>query len=188
MTTRVQKISAMLLGIISPTILMSATTTYSAPRPETEAAAAVNAFAIDLYKQIRKPGENLIFSPYSISVCLAMAYAGARGKTESQMAKALYFNMGQPKTSKALGSLNAQVLSAGQGENAEINVANALWVEQSFPLLKEYVESVRVDFLSELRNVDFQHQPDSVRNTINRWVEETNQRQNQRSHSSRYDY
>ncbi len=81
MTTRVQKISAMLLGIISPTILMSATTTYSAPGPETEAAAAVNAFAIDLYKQIRKPGENLIFSPYSISVCLAMAYAGARGKT-----------------------------------------------------------------------------------------------------------
>ena len=172
MTTRVQKISAMLLGIISPTILMSATTTYSAPGPETEAAAAVNAFAIDLYKQIRKPGENLIFSPYSISVCLAMAYAGARGKTESQMAKALYFNMGQPKTSKALGSLNAGVLSAGQGKNAEINVANALWVEQSFPLLKEYVESVRVDFLSELRNVDFQHQPESVRNTINKWVEE----------------
>jgi serpin B len=152
---------------------MSATTTYSAPGSETEAASgSVNAFAIDLYKQIRKPAENLIFSPYSISMCLAMAYAGARGETESQMAKALHFSMGQAKITKALGGVNEQVRTAGEGKNAEINIANALWAEQSFPLLKEFVESVRVNFQGELRSVDFQHQPEPVRNTINKWVEE----------------
>lgn len=152
--TRLQKISAVLWAIIAPTLLMSAAPTYSA-EPETEAAAgAVNAFALDLYKQIRKPAENLIFSPYSISVCLAMTYAGARGTTESQMAKALHFSVGQPKITKALGTLNAQVLSAGEGKNAELNVANALWAERSFPLLKEYADSVRINFQGELRNVE----------------------------------
>ncbi len=72
--TRLRKISATLLAITALTILIPAMT-CSALGTETRAAAgAVNAFAIDLYKQIRKPAENLIFSPYSISMSLAMAY------------------------------------------------------------------------------------------------------------------
>jgi hypothetical protein len=101
--TRLRKISATLLAIIALTILIPAMT-YPAPGTETEAVAgSVNAFAIDLYKQIRKPAENLIFSPYSISMCLAMAYAGARGKTESQMAKALAFHLGTAKDREGAG-------------------------------------------------------------------------------------
>ena len=34
------------------------------------------------------------------------------------------------------------------------------------------LESVRINFQGELRNVDFQHQPEPVRNAINKWVEE----------------
>jgi serpin B len=56
------------------------------------AAKAANAFAIDLYKAIPKPEGNIIFSPYSVSTALAMAYAGARGRTASQMAKTLHLN------------------------------------------------------------------------------------------------
>jgi serpin B len=49
--------------------------------PESEVAAkAINAFALDLYGKIRKPEGNLIFSPYSISMALAMAYNGGRGR------------------------------------------------------------------------------------------------------------
>jgi serpin B len=44
------------------------------------AAKAINAFALDLYGKIRKPEGNLIFSPYSISMALAMAYNGGRGR------------------------------------------------------------------------------------------------------------
>ena len=39
------------------------------------------AFAIDLYKRLQKTKGNLFFSPYSISVALAMTYAGALGET-----------------------------------------------------------------------------------------------------------
>ncbi len=167
----------------------------TAPRPEKEAAAkAVNAFAIDLYGQIRKPEGNLIFSPYSISMCLAMAYAGARGKTEAQMAKALHFSLGQPKVSEEFGTLNARILSAGQGKGAELNVANGLWAEKSYTFRKEFLESIRTDHAkfrlsqvpllgallqlvsfnsqSGLQQLDFRHDPESARNTINKWVED----------------
>ena len=167
----------------------------TAPTPEKEAAAkAVNAFAVDLYGQIRKPEGNLIFSPYSISMCLAMAYAGARGKTEAQMAKALHFSLGQPKVSEAFSTLNARLLSAGQGKGAELNIANALWAEKSYTFRREFLESVQSNYAQfrlsrvplvgdllqlissnsqePLRQLDFRHDSESARNTINKWVED----------------
>jgi serpin B len=50
-----------------------------------------NAFAFDLYRSLRSQNGNLILSPYSISLALAMPYAGARSETESQMAQTLHF-------------------------------------------------------------------------------------------------
>ena len=41
-----------------------------------------NAFALDLFQQLRAEPGNVFFSPYSISTALAMTAAGARGETE----------------------------------------------------------------------------------------------------------
>ena len=50
-----------------------------------------NEFATDLYARLRsdKP-TNLFFSPYSVSIALAMTCAGAKGETEQQMASVLH--------------------------------------------------------------------------------------------------
>ena len=51
-------------------------------------------FSIDLYRTLVESEEgNLFFSPYSISLTLAMAYAGARGETEVQMADVFRFDL-----------------------------------------------------------------------------------------------
>ena len=47
------------------------------------------AFAMDLYQQLRGESGNLFYSPYSISLALAMTYAGARGQTAAQMAEVM---------------------------------------------------------------------------------------------------
>ena len=48
-----------------------------------ELVAGNSAFAFDLYHMLRQEGEgNLFYSPASISLALAMTYAGARGETE----------------------------------------------------------------------------------------------------------
>ena len=55
-----------------------------APSDPADVANGNNAFALDLYRFLReeKKDGNLFYSPYSISLALAMTYAGARGQTE----------------------------------------------------------------------------------------------------------
>jgi|GEM_PF-5440676 len=51
-----------------------------------------NEFALELYRQLSDGDDgNLFFSPYSLSVALAMTYAGAEGATREQMAETLNF-------------------------------------------------------------------------------------------------
>jgi serpin B len=158
------------------------------------AARSVNAFAIDLYGQIRKPEGNFIFSPYSVSMALIMAYAGASGTTASQIAGVLHLRLSPPRVPAAFAEVNALVLAAGRGKTAELHIANALWAENSYTFKKEYLESVRTNFTQRgwfprlpvvrqvvnvilgndegcLRQLDFRHHPDASRKTINRWVE-----------------
>jgi serine protease inhibitor len=42
------------------------------------------AFAFDMYQALRGAQGNLAFSPYSLSIALAMTYAGARGTTADE--------------------------------------------------------------------------------------------------------
>src|SRR6184192_2413277 len=66
---------------------------------------ANTASALDLYGQLKERPGNVFFSPYSISSCLAMAYAGARGETEQQMARVLHFGNEQSRVHAAFGEL-----------------------------------------------------------------------------------
>jgi len=63
---------------------------------EADLAVLVNgnsAFAFDLYQVLRETSGNFFYSPYSISLALAMTYAGARGETAQQMTDTLYFTL-----------------------------------------------------------------------------------------------
>jgi len=66
-------------------------------------------FALDLYAQLKNADGNLFFSPYSISTCLAMTYAGARGDTATQMAQALHFDTNQNLLAASFGALQTQL-------------------------------------------------------------------------------
>jgi serpin B len=177
------------VGFLAFVLLLAASAPCFAAAPEEQQAAkAVNAFAIDLYGKLRKAEGNLFFSPYSISGCLAMACTGARGTTESQMAKVLHFSVEKPTTGKAFHDLNSQVLSSADErgllrrvvalfssrwiKGAELNVANALWVEKSYVLRKKFLEAIRADYQGSMQQADFRHGPEASRKTINAWVED----------------
>ena len=55
-----------------------------------------SAFSFDLYQTLRGRDGNLFYSPHSISLALAMTFAGAGGQTERQMADTLGFSL--PRT------------------------------------------------------------------------------------------
>ena len=136
------------------------------------------AFALDVYQQVRgKPG-NLFYSPHSISICLAMLYAGAKGNTEAQMAKALEYVLPQASLHPFFNKLDLDLASRGKGKKAadgkafRLNIVNATWGQKGYTFLTPYLDTLALNYGSGLRVLDFSADPEGSRKTINRWVEQ----------------
>ena len=141
-----------------------------------ELVAGNNRFALDLYQQLSaKPDEPLFFSPYSISTALAMTYAGARGDTATEMAKTLHFTLPPEELHAAYGSALKQLTTAAPDHGYQFRIANRLWGQQGFPFLDPFLKITRDDYGAELSQLDFVHNAEPARATINAWVaEQTN--------------
>jgi serpin B len=155
------------------------------PRDETPSVSAGDAqtlvdgnttFALKLYHQIKEEGENLFYSPYSISMALAMTYAGANGETEQQMAEAMNFYLSQEDLHPAFNSLDQELASRGEGaqgkdgEGFRLNVVNALWGQKDYDFLDSFLDTLAVNYGAGLRILDFVKAPEESRVTINDWV------------------
>jgi len=132
-----------------------------------------NSFAVALYHQLDNQAGNLFFSPESISTALAMAYAGARGNTATEMAKALHFTLPPTQLDAAMGAL-LRDLNAAHSEY-QLNVANALWAQQGYTFLDQFLNLLNTDYGAGLQQVDFRSAPEAARSTINQWVEQKTQ-------------
>ena len=132
-------------------------------------------FALSLYPVLDSDGDNLVFSPYSISTCLSMAYIGSRAETASQMEKALHLNIDRKALPKASGSLSQLLTLKSKEENAyQLNLANAIWLEQGKFLLSDFRFSIQEQFKAKLGILSFS-QPSNARAIINSWVSEQTQ-------------
>ena len=132
-------------------------------------------FALDLYARLRTEEGNLFISPYSISTALAMTYAGARGETERQMADVLHFTLGQERLHPALAALESSVKAASNGPGCTLHVANALWGQQGYGFLEEFLVLNKKHYGAGFREVDFVRATEQARQTINGWVEDQTQ-------------
>ncbi|NQT51969.1 serpin family protein [bacterium] len=129
-----------------------------------------NAFALDLYAKLSQEKGNLFFSPYSISTALAMTYAGARGNTETQMATALHFGLGQEPLHAAFHNL-LEATRGGDKRGYQLSVANALWGQQGYGFLDQFLKVTQAHYGAGLRQVDFRGATEAARQRINLWVE-----------------
>lgn len=132
------------------------------------------AFAFDLYRTLRGQEGNLFFSPYSISVALAMTYAGAVGDTASQMASAMHFDLApdglHPAFNAVSQALAAQPEQAPDGTPFELSIANSLWGQQDFGFQPAFLDLLAQNYGAGLRLVDFAADPEAARLAINDWV------------------
>ena len=117
------------------------------------------AFAVDLYQRLKGEEGNLFFSPYSISTALALAYAGARGETEKQMAGALNFSLEQDQLHQAFASLQKQLNTEQEKGDIKLRIANALWAERDYSFLKDYLDMTNTNYEASLIRVDFKNTP-----------------------------
>lgn len=128
-----------------------------------------NAFALDLYSQVREQRGNLSFSPYSISTALAMTYAGARHETAAQMAKVLRFPLAPERLHPAFTKLITD-LSTSDRNSYQLAQANRLWGQKNYIFLDTFLSITRNDYGAELEKVDFVNATEEARRTINTWV------------------
>lgn len=135
-----------------------------------------NQFAIDLYHQLSvEAGKPLFFSPYSISTALAMTYAGARSDTATEMAKTLHFTLPPDQLHADYGAALKQLTAAAPNHGYQFRIANRLWGQEGYKFLDSFFKITRDDYGAELAQLDFVHQAEQSRGTINAWVEkETN--------------
>lgn len=132
-----------------------------------------NAFACDLYHELAAEGGNLLFSPASIHLAMAMAYAGASGKTAEQMAAGLHYAAGPEEIAASLGqlveTLNQPRLTHEKRPAYQLSIANAMWVAPDYPLKSSYADPLRASFNARLEEVDFSRS-EAARERINAWV------------------
>jgi len=131
---------------------------------------ANNQFAFDLYSELNKNGqENIFYSPYSISAALAMTYEGAKGKTAEEMKSIFHF----PEDNILRPNFAAMYNSINKGNKAyQLSTGNALWVQQDYPFLQDYLTTVEKYYGGKAANLDFIKETEKSRQTINSFIEE----------------
>jgi len=135
-----------------------------------------SAFAFELYQALKGEEDNLFYSPYSISLALAMTYAGARGETAQQMADTLQFLLEQERLHPAFNWLDAELAKRGEGaagkdgEGFRLNIVNAIWGQKDYEFLPSLLDVLAENYGAGLRILDFITETEKSRLTINDWV------------------
>ncbi len=156
------------------------------------AAVAVNELGLDLHRRLARGDANLCLSPYSIQTALALAYAGAEGKTREEMAQVLHY----PQDDSALQasfadirhSLEAMTAATteraaklkdrgGSGEPVTLTVANRLFGQSGYGFRAPFLALLKDTQEAPFETLDFIKDAAGATRHINGWVgEQTHQR------------
>jgi serpin B len=135
-----------------------------------------SAFAFELYQALKEEEGNLFYSPHSISVALAMTYAGARNQTAEQMAATLKFMLEQDRLHPAFNWLDAELAKRGEGAEGKdgkgfrLNIVNAIWGQKDYTFLSDFLDVLAENYGAGLRILDFINETEQSRLAINQWV------------------
>jgi serpin B len=128
-------------------------------------------FATRLFDKLAgtQAGKNLVLSPFSIRVALAMCAVGARGETRRVLADLI----GAPEGVEEQNRQYARLLKSVQGDGDrpfQLVTANALWGQQGYHFKPDYKKAVADFYDGAVHEVNFLAQPDEAVRTINAWV------------------
>lgn len=129
---------------------------------------ANNQFAFDLYSELKNSEGNIFFSPYSISTALAMTYEGARGKTAEEMQSVFHFPADSSLRKSSFAAIHNQLNKPDA--KYKLNIANALWAQNDYKFLNEYLATLQQYYAGKATNVDFKNSTEEARQTINKWA------------------
>jgi serpin B len=128
-------------------------------------ATAGNAFAFDLFGTLRSKEQNLVYSPYGLSVVLSMAMGGAKGDTYQELADTLHLDLPADRLFPALGALDQSL-----DHISDLTSASSLWGQKGLSYQRDYIDLLGKTYGAPLRLVDFQSDYPAAVKTINEWA------------------
>uniref|UniRef100_A0A8C0KRU2 Serpin B4-like n=1 Tax=Canis lupus dingo TaxID=286419 RepID=A0A8C0KRU2_CANLU len=136
--------------------------------------AANTRFAFDLFQQFKtsKKGDNIFFSPLSISSALAMTYLGAKENTALEIGKVGVYFLHRSPMENVHHQFQKLLTELKKPTDAyELNMANKFYGEKKYQFLQEYMDNIKKFYLASVESVDFNNAAEESRKKINSWVE-----------------
>ncbi len=116
-----------------------------------------------LNETLNNKKENSLFSPISAAYCLGMMANGAANNTLKEFENLFGTDIGT--LNKNLYALNSNLYS---GAGCETNVANSLWIKESFPVKDGFLQTAADWYDAEIYHASFDK---STVNDINDWCD-----------------
>jgi len=133
--------------------------------------ASNNEFGFDLFKKIYQDdsAENMMISPISISLALAMTYNGAERETQTAFENTLHLTDFSRDQINAIYQ-NLQNYLKKTDPKVRMDIANSVWSKQGTNVEEEFKKNIQEFYNAEFRVEDFSN-PETL-HAINNWVED----------------
>lgn len=125
-------------------------------------------FCIELFKAVDKDNENLVFSSFSVSNALAMT-AEVTGK---EITKSIRSGLKLPENVATVRSGYHTILKHYEKKNKDyqLNIANALWVDNKYPIEASNQKNIEKYYLGETLSFD-NSQAKTTAEEVNKWCD-----------------
>ena len=130
--------------------------------------AAMNAFALDVWRRVANDAGNSLFSPGSLWLALAMTASGARGETRAQLAKLLRLPEDDTAVTQQLMQWNVE----NPSEGLTLRVVNRLFGQDGGDFEAAWREEVERVWKATFEALAFSTDEEAARRHINAWVEQ----------------
>ena len=127
---------------------------------------ANNTFALELWRHAG--AGNTAISPASISMALAMTWAGAKGKTADEMRETMHLEGAIDVLVSQWGRLSYALQDPARP--LKLAIANRIYGDAQYQFDTTYFAITRKAFNAPLDMVDFRGDPEAARAKINAWV------------------
>lgn len=126
-----------------------------------------NTFAFEFIDRINTAEKkDYIISPLSMQFLLGMLLDGAQGQTADEICKVLGYGAGETDAVNEYCKSMLEQLPA-LDKRTKVSIANAIFVNNQYPILRGYKNSVEKYYQAEVSNLDFTKA--SALKTINNW-------------------
>jgi serpin B len=155
-------------------LILLASLSIGASADSTQKPKSIDRFAAKFHGEAGKTKGNLIYSPMSIGIALAMTREGATGTTAKQMDDVLGKDTGTD--AKALRVAMKSSPGAKTDPNTpappELAVVNRLFGDSKVTWVKRFLDVTGGEYGAPIEGVDFRKNANGARIKINKWVEE----------------